>query len=49
MQHVVGGADDFVPVADNPSLARNAKLLGESMSKENGAESAIRAIENAFM
>ena len=33
---------------DNPSLAPNAKLLGESMSKENGVESAIRAIENAF-
>ena len=33
---------------DKPSLAPNAKLLGESMSKENGVESAIRAIENAF-
>ena len=33
---------------DNPWLARNAKFLGESMSKENGVESAIRAIENAL-
>ena len=33
---------------DNPSLAPNAKLLGESMSKENGVESAIGAIENAL-
>ena len=33
---------------DNPLLAPNAKLLGESISKENGVESAIQAIENAF-
>ena len=33
---------------DNPSLSPNAKLLGESMSREDGVESAIQAIEHAF-
>jgi hypothetical protein len=30
---------------NNPLLARKAKQLGESLSKENGIETAIQAIE----
>ena len=33
---------------DNPSLASNARMLGESMSNELGVESAIAAIENTL-